>query len=38
MTAIQGAGPGVVPRGDAGELLGSPIKVIKRIARNLPAT
>jgi nucleotide-binding universal stress UspA family protein len=28
----------VVPRGDAAELLGSPIKVIKRIARNLPAT
>jgi hypothetical protein len=27
----------VVPRGDAGELLGSPIKVIRRTARNLPA-
>lgn len=28
----------VVPRGDAAELLGSPIRVIKRTARNLPAT
>jgi hypothetical protein len=28
----------VVPRGDAAELLGSPIRVIKRTARNVPAT